>query len=423
MTETGEKRRRFAPTHEEKSWMAYDAGNSAFTMLVSSIFPIYFASLAARDGISAATSTTWWGYALAASTLVIAILSPLLGPVADCPGMKRKLFNATLNLGLVGAVGMGLVDGWLAYILLFVMAKIGYNGSLVFYDSMLTDITDDERMDAVSSTGYAVGYLASCVPFIACIALIQTADMTGIGKLWATRIGFFLTAAWWLAFTIPLWRTYRQKYFTEARQGMLRETISRLWQTLRSMREQKHIFLFMLAFFFYIDGVYTIIGMAASYGNAVGIDSTSMIFALLLTQIVAFPFAILFGRIARRFHPRRLIMVCIGGYICITLFAIQLDKAWEFWFLAVMVAVFQGGIQALSRSYFARMIPKERSNEYFGLFNIFGKYADFFGPLLMSITIALTGIPSLGVASIVLLFVVGFVLMLRLEKYDDGLRR
>jgi len=398
-------------TRTEKSWVAYDAGNSAFTMLVSSVIPIYFNSLTAAGGVSATQSAAWWGLITSISTLILAVLSPLLGPLADFRGMKIRLFTFSMGVGLATGVAMGLVNGWFAFVVLFVIAKLGYNLSLVFYDSMLTDVSTDDRMDAVSSTGYGIGYIASCVPFILCIGLILTADATGLGKTTATRLSFILTCVWWGLFSIPLLRNYRQTWFVDRKAHALSESLSTLAATLRRLGGEKRILLFMLAFFFYIDGVYTIIGMAASYGSAVGIDSTQMILALLLTQIIAFPCAILFGRLARRFNTRRLIEACIIGYAGIALFALQLDKAWEFWFLAVCVAMFQGGIQSLSRSYFARIIPKAHSNEYFGLFNIFGKGADFLGPLLMSLTMMLTGRANLGVVPIFVLFVIGFVLM------------
>jgi UMF1 family MFS transporter len=406
-------------TKAEKSWVAYDAGNSAFTMIVSSIIPIYFNSLTARGGVNPTTSAAWWGLITSLSTRLLPISSPLLGPIADFRGMKIKLFTGSLIVGLAAGVAMGIVPGWAGFAAVFVVAKIGYNASLVFYDSMLTDITPDERMDTVSAAGYGIGYISSCVPFILCIVLILTADATGLGTETATRLSFVITCLWWGLFTIPLFKTYRQTYFVARKPRVIRESLRTLGRTLKGMRSQKHVLFFMLAFFFYIDGVYTIIGMAASYGSAVGIDDTQMILALLLTQIIAFPFAILFGRLAKRFHARRLIEACIIGYFGITLFALQLDRAWEFWFLAVCVAMFQGGIQSLSRSYFARIIPKEHSNEYFGLFNIFGKGADFLGPLLMSVTMLFTRQANLGVLPLLVLFAIGFVFMRLLPKEEQ----
>lgn len=407
-------------TRVEKSWVAYDAGNSAFTMLVSSIIPIYFNSLTAQGGVSPTQSAAWWGFITSFSTLLLAAISPFLGPIADFRGMKIRLFAGSLFIGIAAGVGMGLVSGWVAFAAVFVIAKIGYNSTLVFYDSMLTDVTTDSRVDTISSRGFAIGYIASCLPFIASIALILTADATGIGTLTATRLSFVITCVWWGMFSIPLFKNYEQKWFVEKRKRIVGEAFSTLVNTLKMLGKQKKILFFMLAFFFYIDGVYTIIGMAASYGAAVGIDSTEMILALLLTQIIAFPFALIFGVLSRHFSARRLIEVCIIGYFGISLFALQLDRAWEFWFLAVCVAIFQGGIQALSRSYFARIIPKEHSNEYFGLFNVFGKSAQFLGPVLMGLTMLITDRANLGIIPIIMLFVVGFIFMRLLPPDAEG---
>ncbi len=409
-----ETRMRF--TRIEKSWITYDAANSAVTMMVSSVIPIYFHSLTAQTGVTATQSAAYWGFITAFCTLILAVLSPLLGTIADIRGMKIRMFGGALSVGLVAGVGMGVVSGWAAFAAVFVIAKVGYNATLVFYDAMLTDVTTNDRMDMVSSTGYAIGYIASCIPFTASIGPILFAENLGMTTELATRGSLVLTCVWWGALTRPLFRDYRQNWFVERKDRMLRDSLVRLLNTLKSLRKQKHILMFMIAFFFYIDGVYTIIGMASSYGGAVGIDSTQMILALLLTQIIAFPFAILFGKLAQRFDTKKLIEVCILGYIGITLFAFQLDKPWEFWFLAICVAMFQGGIQSLSRSWFARIIPKERSNEYFGVFDIFGKGADFLGPMLMSLTMLFTDRANLGILPILGLFIIGYVLMRLLPK-------
>lgn len=408
-------------TKPEKSWITYDAANSAFSMLSSSIIPIYFASLAKNAGILDHLSI--WGVVTAMATLLVALTAPLLGALADYKGMKIRIFSIFLVVGLVGCVMMGIVSTWLAFAILFILAKFGYSSANVFYDSMLTDVTEDHRMDRVSTVGFAVGYISSCVPFIVSIAIILLYDKLGMSKTFATQLAFYITCAWWAIFSLPLLRKFQQKHYLETNKNLLKESFRRLSGNLRNIKGQKHIFLFMLAFFFYIDAVYTIIGMAASYGKTVGIDDQQLLMALLLTQIIAFPFAIIFGKLAKRFNTRRLIEVCILGYIFIALFAVQLDKAWEFWFLAAMVALFQGGIQALSRSYFGKIIPKERSNEYFGLFDIFGKYADILGPLMLSGTVLLTGIPNLGPLSLVLLLIAGFVLMRMLPKEEGVTNR
>lgn len=400
----------------EKKWILYDVGNSAFIMLVTTIMPIYFKNLAQGEGISPAVSTAYWGYAASASTLIVFILGPILGAIADTRGYKKPLFTAFMMLGVIGCAALSIPKLWIVFLAVFVIAKVGFSGSLIFYDSMLTDITTDDRMDEVSSHGYAWGYIGSCIPFVISLALILTAKQTGIGTLNATIIAYLLTAVWWLVVTLPLLKVYKQNYYMERTEKPIRQSLSRLFGTLKNIKNERRIFAFLLAFFFYIDGVYTIIDMATSYGKDVGITDNNLLLALLLTQIVAFPFAIIFGKLAKRFKTDKLISFCIIGYIGITMFALQLDKAWEFWFLAVCVAVFQGAVQALSRSYFAKLLPKEKSNEYFGFFDIFGKGAAFTGTMLLGLTTHLTGSSKAGVASLIIMFIIGFFLFRRSKR-------
>ena len=404
----------------EKNWILYDVGNSAFIMMVSTIIPIYFKNIAQDSGVSAANSTAYWGYASSLATVIIALVGPIMGTIADTKGFKKPMFLSFLFLGAAACAFLAVPLAWLAFLVVFVIAKVGYSGSIIFYDSMLTDITTDDRMDVVSSQGYAWGYIGSCIPFVAGLGLVLTADQTGLGSSLAMSLAFLITAGWWLLTTIPLMKNYNQLYYVERRRHPVRDSFSRLWNTLRDIRGNKKIFTFLIAFFLYIDGVYTIIEMATSYGKDVGISDNDLLLALLLTQVVAFPFAILFGRLSKRFETHKLIIITIVGYLAISLFAIQLDKTWEFWFLAVCVAVFQGGIQALSRSYFAKIIPKEKSNEYFGLFDIFGKGAAFAGILIMSLATQITGSSRYGVIAIAVLFVIGFLAFRAHRKVSSG---
>jgi UMF1 family MFS transporter len=402
----------------EKQWVLYDVGNSAFTMMVSTIIPIYFKNIASAGGISLSDSTAFWGYAVSISTIIIAVLGPILGTLADTKGYKKPLFAAFMMLGALGCAGLSLPLSWIIFLSVFIIAKVGFSGSLIFYDSMLGDITEDERMDKVSSNGYAWGYIGSCVPFTASLALILLADKIGISSAAATIIAFLITSTWWVCFTIPLLKNYRQKYYVEVEKGAVAESFRRIWAVLADLKSYKKPFLFLLAFFFYIDGVYTIIDMATSYGKDVGITDSNLLMALLLTQVVAFPCAIIFGRLSKKYPAKTLISVCIAGYFAITLFALQLDKAWEFWLLAVCVAVFQGAIQALSRSYFAKIIPKEKSSEFFGFFDIFGKGAAFTGTMLMGISSQISGSSKTGVAVIALMFLAGFIVFRICSKND-----
>lgn len=256
------------------------------------------------------------------------------------------------------------------FLAVFVVAKVGFSTSLIFYDSMLVDVTTDERMDEVSSQGYAWGYIGSCVPFVAGLALILGADIIGISGVVATMVTFLINAFWWGLVTLPLIKNYKQNYYVSEGKANVKNVFQRLSHLFKELKENKKVWLFLVAFFFYIDGVYTIIEIASAYGKDVGISNTNLLLALLFTQVVAFPCAILFGKLTKRFETGKLISVCIAAYFGVAVYALWLDAAWKFWMMATFVGVFQGAIQALSRSYFARIIPKEKSSEYF---DIFGK--------------------------------------------------
>ena len=396
-------------TKQEKNWILYDVGNSAFTLLAATILPIYFNYIAGKQGLSDVQYLAYWGYAVSIATLLTALAGPVFGTVADTKGYKKPVFTIALGIGAIASVALGFAKYWLAFLVVFVIAKVGYSVTLVFYDSMLVDVTLEDRMDEVSSQGYAWGYIGSCVPFVASLGLILGADAIGISGTVAMMIAFFINAAWWVVVTLPLLRNYQQKYYVEAGGTDVRGIFSRLGKVFAEIRDDKKVLWFLAAFFFYIDGVYTIIEMATSYGKDVGISDTSLLMALLLTQVVAFPCAILFGKLTQRFASSKLISVCIGAYFVVAVYALWLDAAWKFWMMATFVGVFQGAIQALSRSYYAKIIPKEKSTEYFGIFDIFGKGASFMGTMLMGITTQLFDTSRAGVAAIAAMFVVGFI--------------
>lgn len=405
----------FRLTKREKSWILYDVGNSAFTMLVSTLIPIYFNALAENAGISDINYLAYWGYAGSIATLLTAIIGPVFGTLADRKNYKKPIFLIALILGAISCALLGFAWSWLAFLIIFVLAKVSYSSSLVFYDAMLPETTTEERMDAVSSQGYAFGYIGSCIPFIACLVIVLFADKLGLTMTAAMTIAFLLTALWWLFLSFPLLRTYHQDKYVEAQGNPFRQSFSRLWHTFKNMRQEKHIFLFLLAFFFFIDGVYTIIDMAVAYGTAVGLATEGLLIALLVTQFVAFPCSILFGRLAAKYDSGLLIKVCIVAYTGITIFAIFLAHQWQFWVLAVCVGMFQGGIQALSRSYFGKIIPPEKSGEYFGLFDICGKGASFMGTTLIAIVTQASGSQNTGVGALVIVFILGILLFTRAD--------
>ena len=405
-----EQNKKFSLTGLERAWTLYDVGNSAFVLLVATLIPIFFNALAEEGGLSSVDYLAYWGYAASAVTIITAVLSPILGTLADTRGFKKPIFILCLVVGVAGCCAMGLAKTWLPFLLIFVFAKVGFSGSLVFYDSMLSDVTTPDRMDIVSSRGYAWGYIGSCVPFVVCLALVLGSGAIGLSQMTALNIALFITAAWWLAMTLPLLKTYRQLYYVEVEKHAIRQSFARIGHTLRHLHEDKQVFWFLLAFFCYIDGVYTIIDMATAYGTALGLDTTGLLLALLVTQIVAFPSALIFGRLSAKYPSTTLIPVCIAAYAGIALFAFFLTQQWQFWVLAFVVGMFQGGVQALSRSHFAKIIPPEKSGEYFGLFDICGKGASFLGTMIVSVGSQLTGSANVGVGSLIVLFVVGFVL-------------
>ena len=405
-----EQTKKFRLTGMERAWILYDVGNSAFVLMVATLIPIFFNALAADGGLSSVEYLAYWGYAASAVTIITAILSPILGTLADTRGFKKPIFTLCLVVGVAGCCAMGLAKTWLPFLLIFIFAKVGFSGSLVFYDSMLGDVTTSERMDEVSSRGYAWGYIGSCIPFVVCLALVLGAGAIGISQMTALNIALFITAAWWLVTTLPLLKNYKQLHYVEVEKHAIRQSFARIGHTIRHLHEDKQVFWFLLAFFCYIDGVYTIIDMATAYGTALGLDTTGLLLALLVTQIVAFPSALIFGRLSSKYPSTTLIPVCIAAYAGIAVFAFFLSQQWQFWVLAVIVGMFQGGVQALSRSHFAKITPPEKSGEYFGLFDICGKGASFLGTMIVSVGSQLTGSANVGVGSLIVLFIIGFVL-------------
>ena len=421
---------KFKLTALEKSWILYDIGNSAFTLLVSTLLPIYFNSLATAAGINEDLYLSYWGYAGSISILLVAILGPICGAMADQKGFKKPFFLISVLLGVAGCAALGLTQNWLIFLGIFIIGKVGFNASLVFYDSMLPEITTDKRMDNISTMGYAYGYIGSVIPFVACLVLVLLYESFGITQTTAMIIAFLITAVWWAVFTAPITRRYRQTAYVSRRSHPLRDSFGQLFNTFKKARKEKHIFLYLLAFFFFINGVYTIIDMATAYGTALGLDTTGLLLALLLTQIVAFPCAIIFGKLSANRDSGMLIKICIICYTGITLFAVFLMSQWQFWVLATLVGMFQGAIQALSRSYLGKIIPSEQSGEFYGLMDICGKGASLLGMALVSFvnqitagfTLNIFGLElqneNIAVSILVLLFIVGYLLFCKADKLN-----
>ena len=423
---------KFKLTPLEKSWIGYDIANSAFILLVSTIIPIYFEALCTEGGLSNAEYLSTWSFIGSIATVIVAFVGPICGTMADRKGFKKPIFLLSLILGAVGCAALGAAWSWLSFAVIFVVAKVGYNSANVFYDAMLPEITTEERMDDVSSRGYAYGYIGSVIPFVLCLVVVLGNGVIGISMTTAMTIAFLITAIWWVGLSIPLLKKYKQTAYVEAKGNPVAQAFGQLWKTFQEAKHHKHILLYLLSFFFFIDGVYTIIEMATAYGTSLGLDSTGLLLALLWTQIVAFPFAILFGRLAAKHDTGKLIKICILAYTGITLFAVFLMSQWQFWLLATLVGMFQGGIQALSRSYLGKIVPAEQSGEYYGLMDICGKGASFLGLTLVGavsslaegVTIPVFGLElqsqSLAVGSLVIIFAIGYVLFSKADKLNKS---
>lgn len=402
----------------EWSWILYDVGNSAFTLLISTIMPIYFNGLAEADGIAKEVATAYWGYAASIVTLCVAVLSPIFGTLSDFKGYKRPIFMLFAIMGVLGCAALGIPMPWLIFLIVFILTKIFYSGSLAFYDAMLVDMTTPKRADIVSSKGYAFGYIGSCIPFLISIVVVL---FSGLPYSASMPIALVINAVWWIGFTIPLLKNYRQTHFVPRTPHAIRDNFKRLFSVFSKKSDvpnKKGIILFLVAFFLYIDGVYTVIDMATSFGDTLGFDTTNLLLALLLTQIIAFPAAIIMGKLAGKVKNDILILVCIVAYTGIAVFAVFMNAVWQFWVLACAVGLFQGGVQALSRSYFAKIIPPDQSGCLFGILDIFGKGAAFLGTLLVGVVTHATGSVNLGAIPIACLLAAGIVVFLFAAKVN-----
>ena len=504
-------------TKAEKSWILYDWANSVYaTNIMAAIFPTIFVSIAGTSG------DMWWGYGTSIATFIIALLAPIMGAAADYKGMKKKLFTSFMLLGVVFTFFLALTDNWKIMLVFYIISRIGFSGANLFYDSFLTDVTSDDRMDKVSAWGYAMGYIGgSTIPFVLSIAMLL---WLGYSSPIAQKFSIIITSVWWLVFSIPFIKNVHHQHYkdTDVR-PTIKQVFSNVLLTFKDIMNEKGMMLFILAYFFYIDGVGTIISVSTAYGTALGLGAVGMILALLITQIVAMPCSILFAKVAQKISTRKALMAAIAVYmfICFVGFIMgytlephqdgynaayeshsekaiseldfsfenasasktalstymqksrsllrdenaeglqKLDITWEnitdsdkalatqakeklysaniafvsenesvikeyrdaqrfstmlFWAMAILVGTVQGGIQATSRSYYGKLIPKERSNEFFGFFDIFGKFASVIGPLLYSFIAGLTGRSSIGTLCLLALFIAGFVILWGAKK-------
>ena len=408
---------------EEKSWILYDWANSAYSMTITStILPIYFKMVAEQGGMKSSTSTALWGYTISIATFIVAMIAPILGNIADYKGNKKKLFNLFFIIGLICTMFLIFVpeDEPVFLLIVYTLSTVGFCGANVFYDSFLVDVTTEDRMDYVSSMGFGMGYIGSTIPFIICIivVLLSQNGIIQISVPLACKITFLITALWWGGFTIPLLKNVNQKYYVEKRYSIIKNSFKDLINTLRKIKKDRAILLFLIAYFFYIDGVHTIIGMATSYGTDLGISMTALLVILLLTQFVAFPFTIIYGKLSEKYGDKKMIFVGIVTYALICCYGYFIKSAVDFWILAMLVGSAQGGIQAISRSYFAKLVPKEKSAEYFGFYSIFGKFAAVLGPFLVGIVTQITGKTNNGIISLIILFIIGGAVMIKVPDVE-----
>ena len=427
-------------TPQEFSWVLYDVGNSAFTMLGCSLIPIWFKSLAIGDNpgqISGDNATAYWALATSVVTVIVALIGPICGAIADHKDTKKIFFSTSVAIGVIGCVINGFANSWVLFLIIYILAKIAYQASLTFYDSMLNDVTTDERSDAVSAYGYAWGYIGSCIPFtVALIAYVMGPDMLKMipGSI-SRLIGFGVTAGWWWIVTVPLLNNYKQINYVADERGAISKAFTKIFATLKRIAvEDKKVLYFLIAFFLYIDGVGTIIDNCINLGTDLGLNTVGQVIFLLLTQVVAWIGSLVFAKLSKKYDTVPLIQICILGYTVVCLYALTLQHLWQFAVMAFGVGCFQGSIQSLSRSYYSRIIPDENSGEYFGIYDIFAKGASFLGSfviyLVKKIGIRTNGvfnifgftIKSINVAvgCLALFFILGLVFIRMADKEEQS---
>ena len=409
-------------TKQEKAWILYDVGNSAYTMLACSLIPIWFKTLAIGEGpgkLNSDQATGYYSLAISIVTVIVALLGPICGAIADHKDTKKIFFTTSVALGVIGCILNGFATSWVIFMVLYIFTKIFYQASLTFYDSMLNDVTTEEKMDEVSSYGYAWGYIGSCIPFtVALIGYVLGPDMLGkISNSLSMIIGFSVTAIWWFLVTVPLIRNYKQIYYVETEKGAVKKAFAKIFCTVKKIAiEDKQVLYFLIAFFLYIDGVGTIIDNCINIGTDLGLPTVGQVIFLLATQVVAWLGSLVFAKLSRKYDTAALIQVCIIGYFCVCVYALTLKSLIDFGILAFGVGCFQGSIQSLSRSYYSKIIPAENSGEYFGIYDIFSKGASFLGSAVIAAIKFMGGSINIAVASLAIFFAFGLVFLRMAEK-------
>lgn len=405
---------RGAQINVSKAWILYDVANSAYILLATSLIPIYFSDLAASAGLDKTQYLSYWAASAAIVTMVMLILGPTMGTLSDRHNWRKPLFITVVLVGVFTCILLGLPKWWLTFLILFIISKIAFNASLVIYDGMLNDIATDEEMDHISSKGYALGYIGSCIPFVVCLVFVVLSDMMDstpniFSFEAAVAISLVITGIWWLIMSLPLFKEYEQKRFNKVRNKTWAETFDYTMGTIKDIAKNRAMLMFLIAFFFYIDGVNTTIELSAAYGEALDLGSIGLLGALFITQVVAFPSTLFMSKMSYRYGTHRIIYLAIGGYIVVSVFALFLDNIWQFFILACFIGLFQGTIQALSRAYFGRMVPKDKTGEYFGIMDVFGKGATIIGTTSIAILTSLLGEIRVVAMILLFMFIIGLI--------------
>ncbi|RTZ76336.1 MAG: MFS transporter [Gammaproteobacteria bacterium] len=406
------------------SWALYDWGNSAFaTSVMAGFFPVFFKEYWAR-GLDATDSTFWLGMGNSAASTLMIVLAPLIGALADQGGNKKRMLVLFAFLGALMTSSLFLVSAglWPLALLCYALGIVGFSGSIVPYDALLVDMAEEPELDRVSALGYALGYLGGGLLFALSVVMVMKPELFGLA--WpgqAVRISFLMVGIWWAAFTVPLLLFVHERNPAPARQGVIRGALRELRDNLREVRRHRMAFLFLFAYWLYIDGVDTIVRMAVDYGLAIGFEPEDLLAALLVTQFVGFPSALFFGWLGARLGPKSGIMIALGVYTLVVLWAWVMKRQWEFYGLAVMIGLVQGGVQSLSRSLYARLIPPDRAGVFFGIYNMLGKFAAVIGPLLVGLVGVATRSSRTGILAILILFVGGAMVLHQVRvKADVG---
>ncbi|HEX7477952.1 MAG TPA: MFS transporter [Polyangiales bacterium] len=401
------------------AWAMYDWGNSAFaTTVMAGFFPIFFKKYWSA-GADVVHSTFHLGVANSVASVLVAVLAPMLGAFADESRIKKLLLAGFAALGCIGTAalyGVGKGD-WQSATALYVAATLGFSGSLVFYDALLVSVATPEESDRVSLLGYGLGYLGGGLLFAVNVLMTLKPAIFGLADASASvRWSFVMVGAWWAVFTWPLLRSVREPHAAGLQPGAARRAVVQVVQTLRRVRAMPVVWTFLVGYWLYIDAVDTVMRMAVDYGMAIGLKSDSLMIALLITQFVGFPAAIGYTKLAAVIGAKRGILLGIGVYVCVTVLASMMSTALHFYALAVVIGLVQGGVQALSRSFYSRLIPTDEAGEFFGFYNMLGKFAAVIGPVLMGLVGLLTGSPRLSILSITVLFVAGGAVLMRVNE-------